>query len=241
MSKKKTEATETGLDELNDSLTNVTRRMQENKKILAIISVVVLAVIALVLAYVYFFRNPAMARANDTIGEADLELAQGNDSTALVTYKKLADDGSYDAGNRAALNASILLYQQGDKELTDCKAYQAKKSFEQALRYGDEYSVQDDVVGAAAYALQGDCLVNLDRLDEAAGKFQKAIKTSDANPAYTPYFMLKLARVYEAQKKYADQLSTLEKIKAEYPSYCGQHRVDLDAMIDLARLRSNAK
>ena len=38
-----------------------------------------------------------------------------------------------------------------------------------------------------------------------------------------------------------DQLSTLEKIKAEYPSYCGQHRVDLDAMIDLARLRSNAK
>lgn len=80
MSKKKTEATETGLDELNDSLTNVTRRMQENKKILAIISVVVLAVIALVLAYVYFFRNPAMARANDTIGEADLELAQGNDS-----------------------------------------------------------------------------------------------------------------------------------------------------------------
>lgn len=96
-------------------------------------------------------------------------------------------------------------------------------------------------MGAAAYALQGDCLVNLDRLDEAAGKFQKAIKTSDANPAYTPYFMLKLARVYEAQKKYADQLSTLEKIKAEYPSYCGQHRVDLDAMIDLARLRSNAK
>lgn len=32
MSKKKTEATETGLDELNDSLTNVTRRMQENKR-----------------------------------------------------------------------------------------------------------------------------------------------------------------------------------------------------------------
>lgn len=46
--------------------------------------------------------------------------------------------------------------------------------------------MQDDVVGAAAYALQGDCLVNLDRLDEAAGKFEKAIKTSDANPAYTP-------------------------------------------------------
>lgn len=241
MSKKKTEATETGLDELNDSLTNVTRRMQENKKILAIISVVVLAVIALVLAYVYFFRNPAMARANDTIGEADLELAQGNDSTALVTYKKLADDGSYDAGNRAALNAAILLYQQGAKELTDGKADQAKKSFEQALRYGDEYSVQDDVVGAAAYALQGDCLVNLDRLDEAAGKFQKAIKTSDANPAYTPYFMLKLARVYAALGNHSEEAAMYKEVMTKYPAYGSANNIDVEKLYDRAQLQSEAK
>lgn len=238
MSKKKTEAAETGLDELNDSLTNVTRRVQENKKLLAIISLVVLGICAILIAYVYFFRNPAMARSNDSIGEADLALAQGNDSTALVTYKKLADDGSYDAGNRAALNAAILLYQKGAEALGAGKDADAKKNFEEALRYAEDYSEKDDIVGAAAYGLQGDCLVNLDRLDDAAGKFNKAVKVSDNNPAYTPYFMLKLARVYEAQKKYGEQLRVLKQIKSEYPAYCGQHRVDLDAMIELATLRS---
>ena len=212
--------------------------MQENKKILAIISVVVLAVIALVLAYVYFFRNPAMARANDTIGEADLELAQGNDSTALVTYKKLADDGSYDAGNRAALNAAILLYQQGAKELTDGKADQAKKSFEQALGYGEEYSVQDDVVGAAAYALQGDCLVNLDRLSDAEKAFKEAIRTSDHNPAYTPFFMIKLARVYRAQNNYKEECAVYENIMKEYPLYGQAHNVDVEKLLDRARLQA---
>lgn len=238
MSKKKTAAPETGLDELNDSLTKVTTSVQKNKKVIAIISAVVLAVCALILAWVYFFRNPAINRANDNIGEADLVLAQGNDSTALATYRKIADDGSYDAGNRAALNTAILLYQQGATALTDKKDAEAKKYFQDALTYAEKYDVEDDIIGAAAYGLQGDCLVNLDRLDDAAAKFQKAVKTSDDNPAFTPYFMFKLATVYEAQKKYKEQLALLQEVQAKYLQYCQDHRIDLDAQIELATLRA---
>lgn len=238
MAKKKPEAPETGLDELNDSLTNVTRRVQENKKIVSIVTVAVLAVCVLVLAYVYFFRNPAMQRADDNIGAADLEMLQGNDSTALAQYKAIADDGSFDAGNRAALNAAILLYQEGAKALADNNETLAKQKFGDALKYAEKYSDKEDIIGAAAYGLQGDCLVNLDRLDEAVGKFKKAVNVSDENPAFTPYFMIKLARVYDAQKKYADEAEVLQAVKDLYPYYQNQHQVNVDAMLELAKLRA---
>ncbi|MDE7119311.1 MAG: hypothetical protein K2O10_01750, partial [Muribaculaceae bacterium] len=88
------------------------------------------------------------------------------------------------------------------------------------------------------YGLQGDCLVNLDRLDEAVGKFKKAVKVSDENPAFTPYFMIKLARVYDAQKKYADEAEVLQAVKDLYPYYQNQHQVNVDAMLELAKLRA---
>lgn len=227
MSTKKTETTESGLEAINDSLTSMTNKVQDNKKLITICSLAVVAVVVIILAYVYFFRGPGINKANDAIGTADLTLAQGNDSVALAQYMNVADEYGYDAANRAALQSAILLYQKGD--------------YEKALDYLSKYSAKEEIIGSAAYSLKGDCYVNLDKLQDAVKCYKDAISQSDENPAYTPYFMLKLARVYEAQKKYADQLSTLEKIKAEYPSYCGQHRVDLDAMIDLARLRSNAK
>lgn len=227
MSTKKTETTESGLEAINDSLTSMTNKVQDNKKLITICSLAVVAVVVIILAYVYFFRGPGINKANDAIGTADLTLAQGNDSVALAQYMNVAYEYGYDAANRAALQSAILLYQKGD--------------YEKALDYLSKYSAKEEIIGSAAYSLKGDCYVNLDKLQDAVKCYKDAISQSDENPAYTPYFMLKLARVYEAQKKYADQLSTLEKIKAEYPSYCGQHRVDLDAMIDLARLRSNAK
>ena len=86
MSKKIQETPETGLDGINDSLTAMTQKVQDNKKIIMVCSLVVIAIAAIVLSYVYFFRNPGIQKANDQIGAADLELAQGNDSTAMVQY-----------------------------------------------------------------------------------------------------------------------------------------------------------
>lgn len=116
MSKEKQPATETGLDNLNDSLTQTVQKVQDNKKIITICSLAVVAIAAIILAYVYFFRQPGIQKANDAIGAADLELALGNDSTAMAKYMDLADNGSYEASNRAALQSAILLYEKGDYE-----------------------------------------------------------------------------------------------------------------------------
>lgn len=75
--------------------------------------VALVAVVAAVLIYIYAVRQPGIRQANDAIGQADLTAVMGNDSLALQQYKAVADDYGYDAGNRAALNAAIILYQQG--------------------------------------------------------------------------------------------------------------------------------
>lgn len=224
MSNKNHEAPATGLEEINDSLTHMTAKVQDNKKIIAIASAAVVGIAVLVICYFTFFRNPAIQKANDTIGAADLQLALGNDSVAMAQYMNLADNGSYDAANRAALESAILLYGQG--------------KYEEALKYVEKYSAKDDVIGAGAYSLQGDCLVNLDRLDEAVKAYNKAIDKSDENPAYTPFFMMKLARVYRAQNNFKEEAEVLEDINEEYPLYGQQHNVDVEKLLDRARLQA---
>lgn len=227
MSKKIQETPETGLDGLNDSLTEMTRKVQDNKKIIMVCSLVVVAVAAIVLAYVYFFRTPGIQKQNDQIGAADLELANGNDSTAMVQYMALADNGSYDAANRAALQSAILLYQDG--------------KYEDALKYIDKYSVKEEIIGAGAYSLKGDCLVNLDRLDDAAAAFKKAISTSDNNPAYTPFFIMKLARVFAAQGNHSAEAEQYQTIVTDYPLYGQSHNIDVQKLLDRAKLHAEAK
>lgn len=227
MSKKKTEAPETGLEEINDTLTTTVAKVQENQKIIMICSIVAVVIIALVLSYVYFFRNPGIQKGNDAIGLADLELAQGNDSIALVKYMNVADNNGGDAANRAALQSAILLFNEG--------------KYEEALKYADKYSDTDDVVAAAANSLKGDCYVNLDKLADAEKAFNKAISVSDDNAAYTPFFMLKLARVYRAQSNFAAEVKLYEQILKDYPLYGQQHNVDVEKLLDRAKLSAEAK
>jgi tetratricopeptide (TPR) repeat protein len=222
MSKKNQETPETGLDELNDSLTAMTQKVQDHKKQVIIGSLAVILAAVIVLAYVYFVRTPGIEKANDQIGAADLELALGNDSIATAQYKALADNGSYDAANRAALESAILLYKDG--------------KYEEALKYAEKYSTCDDIIGAGAHSLKGDCLVNLDRLDEAVKAFREAVRTSDHNPAYTPFFMMKLARVYRAQKNYTEEAGVYEEILKEYPLYGQSHNLDIEKLLERAKL-----
>ena len=211
MLKKKTETEETGLDVVNDRLTSMTSKVQDNKKLITICSLAVVAVVVVVLAYVYFFRGPGITKANDAIGAADLAYAQGNDSIALAQYMQVADDFGYDAGNRAALQAAAILYEKGE--------------YQKALDYVDK----------------GDCYVNLDKLSEAVSAYKDAISQSDDNPAYTPYFMLKLARVYAAQNNHADEADLYKKVLTQYPTYGQANNIDVEKLYDRARLQAEAK
>ncbi len=221
--KKNAPETQNSIDNLNETLTDMSRKVENNKKpiIIAVIALVV------VIGAILFIKNRSSensAKADVAIGNADYEMIAGNDSLALGLYRNVADMG-HDAGNRAALNAAIILFQQ--------------KKYDEAVDYINKYDPKENIVGAAALSLKGDCYVNLKNYPEAVKAFKAAVKQSDDNPYYTPYFMLKLARVYRAQQDYSAELRIYEELKKEYPAYAQSTGLNVDKYIERARLDSN--
>jgi len=222
MAKENQNETRTSIDELNDTLTNaVEQKLQNNKKSI-FLAVAAIVAIAAVIIFVVNSREASSASADDVIAQADRTLiVEGNDTLALAQYMQVADNEGYDAGNRAKLQAAILLFEKGD--------------YEKAIEYINGYSASESLIGAAAYSLQGDCYVNLEKYNEAVASFEKAISTSDDNELYTPFFMMKQARVYRELKDFAKEAAIYEKIKADYPNYSGAYQVDIDKYIERAK------
>ncbi len=218
MAKDKKEEVRTSIDELNDTLTEVVgEKVQQNKKpiIWAAIAAIVIAVAAI---FIVDMRKSGTEAANEALGQAGIA---ANDSIALAQYMQVADNEGYDAGNIAALQSAILLYQKGD--------------YEKALEYVGKYSPTEELIGAASYSLEGDCYVNLQKYNEAVASFEKAISASDDNAAYTPLFMIKQANVYRELKEYAKEAAVYEKIKAEYPEYVASYGINIDKYIERAK------
>ncbi len=222
MSKKATtEETRTSIDNLNDSLTGLGAKVQKNMKKLTIIGAVIALVIVAIIGYIFLVKKPAVNKQDNAIGQADREmLMTGNDSISTAMYQKVAE-GSYDAGNRAKLMSAIGLYNQ--------------EKYAEAIKYLEDYKVQDDIIGAAAKSLLGDCYVNIDKYDEAVKAFNEAISVSKGNPYYTPIFMVKLAHIYHEQKKYADEASLYQEIKDKYPEFINNSSFNIEKDLERAK------
>ena len=221
MAKNKPEETRTKIDDLNESLSNVEQKVQNNQKSIMWGAILLAAIACLVLIYIYAIRRPGIQSANDAIGQADMELALGNDSIALMQYEQIADEHGYDAGNRANLNAAILLYQKGE--------------WQKALDYVKNYSSSDKVIGASAKSLEGDCYVNLGELDKAVKCFAAAAKISDKNPLYTPLFLMKEATVQRELKNYAAEAALYQEILDNYPEYQAATQIDVEKYLARAK------
>ena len=214
----------TAVEELNDSLTGIEQKVQNNQKTIMWACVAVVAVVCAVLIYVYGIRRPGIESANNAIGQADLTMAMGNDSLALQQYQQVADEYGYEAGNRAQLNAAILLYQQG--------------KYQEAINYLKNYSANESIIGASSKALEGDCYVNLKNYNEAIDCYREAAKISDKNPSYTPYFLMKEATVQRELKNYKAEADLYRTIRDEYPEYAAMQQIDFEKYIARAEAQA---
>lgn len=208
------------VDNLNETLTDMSRKVENNKKPI-IIAVIALIVIIGAILLIKDYSSKSSSKADVAAGTADVQLALGNDSIALEQYRQVADMG-HDAGNRAAINAAIMLYQN--------------KDYAEAINYINKYDPRESIVGAGAYSLKGDCYVNLGNYADAVKAYKDAVKQSDKNDYWTPWFMLKLARVYRAQQDYKAELKVYEEIKKDYPRYAAATGLNVDKYIERARI-----
>ncbi len=224
MAKQDAKETKNSIETLNDQLTGLEQKVENNHKIIVWACVVVAAVVLLVLGYIYGIRQPGIQSANDAVGQADITLLAGNDSLALAQYQQVADEHGYDAGNRAKLNAAILLYRQG--------------KYQEAIDYLKDYSVKENVIGAAAKSLEGDCYVNLKQYPEAISCFKEAAEISDNNPHLTPYFLMKEATVQRELKDYAAEAALYKTIIEDYPQYAVDQQIDFEKYLKRAEAQA---
>lgn len=219
MAKKET-TTRTSVEELNENLSSIAQKVENNQKYIlwAVCGIVVLA--ALIFGYIYGIQNPRQQAAIDEIAQADMALEAGQDSVALAQYMKVADAYSNAPANRANFQAAVLLYNNG--------------KYEEAIKYMKEFDADGVLTGPAAKSLLGDCYVNLDKLDDALKAFDDAVSLADGNELYAPLFMLKKANVYRAQKKFAEEVKIYEEIKAKYPSFGDAYNFDVEKYLERA-------
>ena len=187
-----------------------------NKKIIIWSAAAIVAVLAIA-GGLYWSHYSGTKKANEAIGKADMET---NDSIRFEMYKKIADDGDYDANNRARVMVAGHYYEQG--------------KYEEALKYLDKADLDGERVEAGICLLKGDCYANLNKLDEAINCYNEALKEANNNPAIMPYAMLKLANVYRAQKKYDKEYEEYLKIQSQYPSFMG----DIDKYVERAKIQA---
>ena len=216
----KKETPRTTLDELNEGLSSLEQKMEKNKKNIYYVAAAIVVVAVLICGYIYGVRNPGIEKAKAAIAKADIEMVMGNDSVALQQYEAVAKDYSNSPANRAALNAAIILFQKG--------------KYQEAADYVKKFSAKGTLVGPASQSLLGDCLVNLDKLDEALAAFDKAVSLSDDNPLYTPLFLIKKATVLREQKNYKAEAECYQTIKDKYPEFQGSYNVDVEKYLERA-------
>jgi tetratricopeptide (TPR) repeat protein len=216
--------TRTSIDELNESLSGIEKKVEENKKMIVWVVGGIVAIAVIILGYVNLIQNPNLEQAKQEIAKADMYLSLGQDSIALNGYMAVADEFSNDAANRAGLNAGIILYEQG--------------KYEEAIDYIKKYDAEGVLVGPASQALIGDCYVNLQKYDEAINYFDKAISLAGDNALYTPLFILKKATVLREQGKFAEEAKLLQTIKDQYPNFISGYRVDVDKYIERAKAQA---
>lgn len=179
--------------------------------ILVVACLVVTVAVAGVLIYKYAYKEPMekakVAESEELCRVDQMWISEAPDSILVAEYAKVADNNKYDSANRAKYMTAMYAYSLGD--------------YEKAIKYVDDYSTKDAVIGSLSYTLKGDALVNLDRFDEAVTAFDKAISEADGHPTLTPYNMTKKAVVLSALGRHADAAKTYKAIEEKYPSYAG--------------------
>lgn len=205
------------LDKLNSNLGSASEKIVENKNVIMWVVVAIIVVAALVMCYLFLYRNPQVNKAYEAYNDVEIK-AMGNDSVATAEYKKIADKYSgTDAGDLAALSAGQALYNQG--------------KYQEAAKYLEDGMTGEKVLDANTLALVGDCYVNLKKYDKAIEYFDKSIKKADGNPQIAPRVLLKEANVYDAQKKYDKALACYEQIRDNYPEFEFGNGVTVEAYI----------
>ena len=198
----------------------------KNKFLAGIAAIVI--VVGGVLGYQHFISEPNEKKASEALfrGEQyfmadNYEMALNGDSLGYEGFLKVADKFSgTDAGELANAYAGICYAQLGQ--------------YENAIKYLNQFSADDQLVTPALMATMGNCYAQLGQLDKAAATLVKAADKANSH-ALSPIYLIQAGQIYEKLGKNSEAISAYQTIKDKY--FNSYQSMDIDKYIERASVK----
>ena len=104
-------------------------------------------------------------------------------------------------------------------------SYLRKGQYEQAIESLENFSNNDEVLMAMSYSGIADAYLELNKLDDAANYYKKAISKSK-DQFTTPIFLMKLGKTYELANDNTKAIEAYDRIKKEYSESTEAKEID---------------
>ena len=198
----------------------------KNKFLAGIAAIVI--VVGGVLGYQHFISEPNEKKASEALFRDEqyfmadnYEMALNGDSLGFAGLLKVADEfGGTDAGKLANAYAGICYAQLGQ--------------YENAIKYLDQFSADDQLVTPALMATMGNCYAQLGQLDKAAATLVKAADKANSH-ALSPIYLIQAGQIYEKLGKSSEAVNAYQTIKDKY--FNSYQSMDIDKYIERATVK----
>jgi tetratricopeptide (TPR) repeat protein len=215
--------------DVEQAFTRTELYIDQNKKSLTIIAIVIVALIGGYFAYKYWYvageetkARAEMFKAEDYFSKDSINKAINGDGIALG-FAQIVDDYSITpSGNLAEYYLGIC--------------YLKKGQYEEAIKHLQEFKSKDQIVEPIATGAIGDAHMELGNVDEAITYYLKAAEKNN-NKFTTPIYLKKAAMATEGKGLYPDAVKLYERIKNEY-SETAEGR-EMDKYISHAKVLGN--
>jgi tetratricopeptide (TPR) repeat protein len=172
----------------------------------------IIALLVLYLGYRQLIWSPADEKANDGWWTALNYVEKDSTDQAikvLVPFVKKYD---------GHVGGEIGQYLLGTQ-------YMKKGQFQKAMNELEDVSVSDTYMSVMTVGLQGDCLSELKKYEQAATKYAEAAEMLD-NEFTAPMYLFKAGLHAELSKNFEDASAYFTRIRDDYPDYGNQKTID---------------
>ena len=192
---------------LRERLTRGEAFLEKNRKWVFILGGLIALAIAGAFVYNYW-QDRQNQKAQQEIFQAqfyfeadELDRALDGDGNYPGFLEIIDNYGRTEAGNLAKFYAGAIYLKKGE--------------FQQAINYLEDFSSDDLLIQARAYALTGDAYMELNQYDKAASQYDKAANYK-TNKFFTPMYLEKAALAHELAGNKKGALERYTKITEQY-------------------------
>jgi tetratricopeptide (TPR) repeat protein len=192
---------------LAQQLSKTEEFIENNKKVVFGLGGVIALIIVAFFGYRYYMNNlnqeaqKEMFQAVYWYENGEYDLALNGDGNNFGFLAIIEDYGSTKAGNLASFYLGNIYLQQGQ--------------FETAIDYLEDFSSDDLLVQARAYALVGDAYMELGNYSNAAEQYGKAADYK-SNKEFSPEYLMKQALAYEKANNLEGAMGSYRKVVEDF-------------------------